>query len=459
MSISARNEMRITTMADENPPKRRRREKKIKDAANRCEYFLERKNRRCAMQRKLHHRFCSEHMAAEASAEAALRIPCPLDPAHSVWRWDLDTHVKKCNARPLRPQEPWHARGYNSVYGEGEKGDENEGERENGDEDEAQEKAEVLGDAGGSLELVLAALHAYAHAVSPLPQIIETHPGLDSWYEGKENTKHIVQQGSLVGALACKQLLSPAHFYVEFGCGRAELSRAVNSCILHDKSSESDFAAYGFGLVDRGVNRMKMDSKIVADCAAHNVVPSMKRSRIDIEHLHLDKFLADTAATRVVGISKHLCGVATDLTLKLLLNAPDTMAKLHGLVVAMCCRHACDWNQLLAPSRAYLAQHGIASRLAFDKLKKIVPWAVSGSRGATGGDSGCAATDEEPSGAQNAAFSPEEKEALGLAARRMIDESRVVAVRQYMPGYTAELFVYASRATTPENNCLRVVKR
>ena len=50
----------------------------------------------------------------------------------------------------------------------------------------------------------------------------------------KENKKHVTQQASLVGAMKETGLLSGSHFYMEFGCGKAELSRMVNACVVHD---------------------------------------------------------------------------------------------------------------------------------------------------------------------------------------------------------------------------------
>lgn len=66
---------------------------------------------------------------------------------------------------------------------------------------------------------------------------------------------------------------------------------------------------------------MKADSKIVQDCENVTLTPQIKRSKIDIKDLNLDKFISDLKIDKVVGISKHLCGAATDLTLKLILNS------------------------------------------------------------------------------------------------------------------------------------------
>jgi len=41
----------------------------------------------------------------------------------------------------------------------------------------------------------------------------------------------------------------------------------------------------------------------------------------------------------IIGVAKHLCGAATDLTIKSLQSCGD---RLKGLAIATCCHHSCD---------------------------------------------------------------------------------------------------------------------
>lgn len=426
--------MSSTEVATGQTSKRQKRAKKEKTVSpNRCEYFLEQKNRQCAMQRKKGHKFCSEHMVHDDSTTASEvkgeRVPCPLDPKHTVWLHDLEFHLKKCNAKPKEKHDPWYVKNFNTKYG-----------------DEEVEKNNIQLPGSEDFQKVIPIIKAYQERQGPLRHKSSSHPGLESWLDGKENQKHIIQQLSLVGNMKENGLLSSSAFYIEFGCGKAELSRAVNACNIHDSTELQE--SYGFGLIDRGTNRMKMDSKIIKDCEERKIeqMPKIKRSRIDIEHLHVDNFLESEKPREVVCISKHLCGVATDLTLKLLLHSsllPN--GHFHGLLVAMCCRHICHYNQLLPDSRIYLNKCGITNEQDFITLRRVVTWAVCGKR------------EDGPN--DDSALLASEKESLGLAARRMIDESRVYAAQKAMPGYNVELFTYTDKAITLENSCICITRK
>lgn len=69
---------------------------------------------------------------------------------------------------------------------------------------------------------------------------------------------------------------------------------------------------------------------------------------IDIRHLKLDGALKDP----FVGISKHLCGSATDLTIKCIEKEfiqKDSKCPSKGLALALCCHHVCNWHDFCNP--------------------------------------------------------------------------------------------------------------
>ncbi|KAK8440128.1 tRNA:m4X modification enzyme [Candidozyma auris] len=426
---------RTETVTECSSTKRQKKTKKDKKPSpNRCEFFLPHKNRQCSMQRKKGNRYCSEHMVHENSKKQVEakgeRVPCPLDPKHSVWLKDLAFHLKKCNAKPKETHESWYVKNFNTKYGE----------------DEV-DHVEVAGPEREDFERMISILKEFNDKVEPLEYRANSHPALIPWLEAKENQKHILQQSSLIGNLKENSLLSCDNFYIEFGCGKAELSRAVNTCVLHDCKTIGP--TYGFGLIDRGNNRMKMDSKIIKDCGEIGLpkMPKLKRSKMDIEHLHLDKFLETETPDQIVCISKHLCGMATDLTIKSILHSSIiNNSKLHGLLVAMCCRHACSYEQLLPKSRDFLKRHGIENKQDFMILRQMATWAVCGTR-------------DKVTPAEEIEERHEDKELLGLAARRMIDESRVYAIREAMPAYNVELFNYTDRAITLENSSICITRK
>ena len=74
------------------------------------------------------------------------------------------------------------------------------------------------------------------------------------------------------------------------------------------------------------------------------------RLRVDIGDLDLGRALtqdSDMVSPRgtqgVVGVSKHLCGAATDLTLRCVVGTLPR-ARFQGLMIALCCHHRCDWT-------------------------------------------------------------------------------------------------------------------
>ena len=56
----------------------------------------------------------------------------------------------------------------------------------------------------------------------------------------------------------------------------------------------------------------------------------------------------------VVGVSKHLCGAATDLALRCLETfsaSGNAKSKIETILIALCCHHRCDWNIYVGKDR------------------------------------------------------------------------------------------------------------
>lgn len=378
------------------------------------------------MQRKRDNRFCTQHMIHDTeSQEPHLKsVPCPLDPKHNVFVKDLELHLLKCNARPPTVFPEWYKKDINSGNSIPSRLP-----------DSTSDEDELMDECLKSLSSLL---------FPPLEQQICEHPGLQSRISELIHKKHPLQQSSLIGNLKRFGLLSSQYLYIELGCGRAELSRFVNLCIKHDGETVQSLCKYGFGLIDRGVTRMKADNKIVKE--AGTVKPTVKRSRIDIKDLDLDLFIRDLGPYNVVGISKHLCGVATDLSLRMLVGlclTRDQQDSFSGMLIAMCCRHACSWERLLPDSRVFLKSHGICDSQRFSCLKRVASWAVS-------------KLEENDSGAPYNLSAPDRK-TLGFKARRLLDESRVYALRKALPEFKIDMFIYADLEVTLENVCLSII--
>lgn len=109
--------------------------------------------------------------------------------------------------------------------------------------------------------------------------------------------------------------------FVEFGAGKAGLS----SYIALEAGKESTFI-----VVEREARRNKKDKDIRA------LGMEVRREMMDIKDFDLSYF---SEKKQIIGIAKHLCGGATDLTLA---SFNSVKGCLKGLAIATCCHHVCD---------------------------------------------------------------------------------------------------------------------
>lgn len=551
-----------------------------------CEFFLKKKNRRCRMMRKASQKYCAEHLVIEQQETsdeknnnnddqetsksnnnlAAKRIPCPVDPSHSVWEKNLKEHINRCNrakSQRLPESQPWFIRDLNDCS-KLEKNTENtRDDNMNGEQPQQQQQPKAEIDYAYWVPIIE---KAYKNLISiHLPQssllqsstelkldrkTLKENNSINDRLSQLTNQKHIIQQSSLIGHLDNQGLYGPQFNYIEFGCGRAELSRYLSKAIVYETLNKSAQVAHdnninnganvempGFLLIDRSPVRMKMDTKIGKDYAEvkqffdkksnngddngereqatddsnsringdkkvtnadNGEPPYVHRVKIDIKDLNLDyclqlsgfnKSKPQNLPRKFVGISKHLCGCATDLTLQCILNSKvlttgsqsnqnettcnrnnkPTFDRFGGLIVAMCCRHVCNYPQFLPIAKQFLASvfeivtpsknsiQDEENKRDFDeeKLKaiftvitKMVSWATCGRR------EGMQDNDINNHGSGLTVL---QREQLGLKARRLIDESRLAAIRA--AGLNAEICHYVEKEISLENVCLIVTPK
>lgn len=162
----------------------------------------------------------------------------------------------------------------------------------------------------------------------------------------KNSIRHIQQQGSILGNLESKISISASHVFVELGAGRGMLSYATAQAFPENE----------FILVDRSASRGKADHRIVSIPSAieANQTHIRRASRVKMDIRHLDIAAIPQANEKpLVFISKHLCGAATDLSLRAMSHLlSDTCAKtsVEGVAIALCCHHACSWDDYINPS-------------------------------------------------------------------------------------------------------------
>jgi tRNA:m4X modification enzyme len=100
-------------------------------------------------------------------------------------------------------------------------------------------------------------------------------------------------------------------------------------------------------LVDRAAVRHKADRELSK--APHC---TFARIKSDIADVSLQR-VTELQGKRIVAVSKHLCGGATDLALRAVKIASTpgegaTAIDVHGIAIATCCHHRCTWDQYVS---------------------------------------------------------------------------------------------------------------
>ncbi|XP_076441312.1 tRNA:m(4)X modification enzyme TRM13 homolog [Babylonia areolata] len=265
-----------------------------------CAFFLPRKKRFCRFRPIQDQKYCPEHACVMGVALERKRIVCPLNPKHTCYEDNLDKHLKKCNSRKRGSSEEYYEEGINAGSDEGDCVVNTQTAVKSTNTERLRQMIEKVN-------------KLYAEHIGTVEEDVRSHDCLrqemDNPYFGLSALRHRRQQASLIGQLEGLGLLAPGHCYVEMGAGKGQLSHWVRQAV----SSHDDAA---FLLVDRSSIRYKVDGY-------HKEEEKVKFERIkmDIEHLRLGKVpMVANSQRPLVAIGKHLCGAATDLTLRCLME-------------------------------------------------------------------------------------------------------------------------------------------
>ncbi|XP_048832219.1 tRNA:m(4)X modification enzyme TRM13 homolog isoform X2 [Brienomyrus brachyistius] len=415
----------------------------------RCGFYVVKKRRYCKMIVGRGKAFCGEHANVEHDAER-IRVPCPLDPKHTVYQDNLEKHLKKCNSREkLKP-----------VYYIQ---DVNAGPQE----DEGLLLDEVpLGERSKEeLNLLIQKLN---RAVSALCDALNDPKNGDCAF------KHLKQQASLLGNMDALGLLGPERCFIEFGAGKGKLSHWIHVALQGSRSVH-------FMLVERSCTRFKVDGK------HKNADVTFERLQVDIQHLCLRKvpFLQGEKVP-VVGVGKHLCGAATDLALRCLLDSveddeesgepprkrvkqeggakrdPAAAGEVSGLAIALCCHHRCDWRHYVG--KEFFRERGLGAS-EFAAFQRMSSWATCGLRKVAGvegrpsvGEWGAEEHDQGEDAVPstlNDVVSAEDRERVGRLCKLLIDYGRVHFL--HGKGFASDLCYYTSKDVSLENVLLTAV--
>lgn len=443
---------------------------KVNQNLNKCHYINLKKNKQCGLQVRKGQKYCFAHINIANSLDDAdnsknvsqieaeitrtskkgeiiRRVKCSIDPSHTVWEDKLTKHLKICNV--VKHKAEIEAKEKNCAWF-------NIDYNVKDVEDKIVENEINYDD---WKKLINSWVNKYdAKFISELPlKEIEYIEGLEERFAELSNQKHIRQQSSLIGQLfehgIIEKDVDPG-VIIEFGCGRAEFSRYFNKAIDHMNVNKDEIKGNKYLLIDRDNPRLKFDNKIISDSEEKGIKNvEVNRLKVDIKDLKLHEALKqfkNSEQIKYIGISKHLCGVATDLTLRCLINAKtdcdqDDMSnmKFGGCLVAMCCRHCCKYECLLSESKKFLDEEFGINNSNFIYFRKMFAWATNGIMpGHLKSDIGDHFT----------GFSYQEREVIGLKMRRILDESRKYAMQKF--GFDVSIVKYVKRDISLENNCI-----
>lgn len=168
------------------------------------------------------------------------------------------------------------------------------------------------------------------------------------------------------------------------------------------------------------------------------------RIRADLAHLALEAVPVVMECEAVVGLAKHLCGVATDYALRCM-AAPGVASKSRGLLLATCCHHRAERPLYVAHQE--LQELGISAE-EFNIMLGIVSWATCGDGRSR---SGRRLQEAREAGRR------QEREETGRRAKALLDWGRVLWLRAR--GFDAALRHYVPRDVSLENVAIVAVRR
>lgn len=435
-----------------------------------CAYYLPNKRRCCNLEALPESKFCATHKLQNGENK---RIQCPIDPRHSIYEKDLEKHTsKKCPMLKILQQQQqakYFKQNVNfpvwdtcnnaalpSISTE-EPSEDHEDLSVPQKLKKVQQASELSLLPDKSLaELIMKIQEAYEKViVSAFPTEILSHNHFEHLLQqsSHHNTKHLLQESSLVGHIQKHNLLSPDNIFVEFGCGKGKLSFEIRQILLALNSGTPEHV-----LVDRQTNFKNRADKHLFDKPS-----SWQRISIDIKDLYLGGVdaVAQNPEKKIVCFSKHLCGPATDLAIHALTRTlcykDEQTRPFHGLFVANCCHHRCQWE--CYTNKPFFEKLNF-TKDDFKLICLMTSWAVCNSN-VTHTEEKLVATSELTVENLTTLLSkdslpPEMKSQLGFKCKRLIEFGRVEYLQEL--GYNASLSYFVDTSATPENCLLSAVR-
>ncbi|KAK9901520.1 hypothetical protein WJX75_000124 [Coccomyxa subellipsoidea] len=339
--------------------------------SKRCQHFLQEKMRFCSFQCKAGFDRCGNHISGTGAAQ---RVPCPIDPRHTVLLREMDWHLPRCpKALQLQKQQtqPYYIPDCNAGNSDASHC-ESEWMAANGrsQNEECAADADTLKSAAQRI--------AYARSLGPeefsallariqlaydqvckttggaaeaIPRecfsILETPAGqkLPTTQHVKAFTiKHARQQAAILGQMQQAGLLQKPRSttFVEFGAGKGYLS-----CMLEES----------FGAAEL----------VMVDCVSFRMTADRTLRRLGAKLLRP----AEGAST-APSLSSGLATVSVDTSCS---GGGSEAGGLLGFAVATCCHHRCTWKHYVG--KTLFRSLGF-SAADFQLISWMTGWALCG---------------------------------------------------------------------------------
>lgn len=413
----------------------------------RCKFWLLKKKRFCAIPPLPNSEFCGNHSTRSDDRW----IQCSIDPSHSVLESNLENHLRRCpllkhkNSLSL---QPFYQKGING------------GDEEDDDVSSESKRMAVHSITAPELfKLIEKIKSVHSSICNDIQDSYNVPEACRIWINRSIDwkipfqEKHVIQQASILGNLeklgalksssssssVGEQPHSPA--VVEFGAGRGYLTQMLADC----------FGVSKVFLIERKSYKLKADRSL-----RQKESLMLERLRIDIEDLNLNAIVS-LQGVPYLAIGKHLCGPATDMTLRCCAGDVSSTCYLRGLSIATCCHHLCQWKHYI--NRGFFLSHGM-SKDEFHAVTWFTSWAVDAADHASDlEESDTKMMEIEKALAAGEAddvlrnMCARERAVLGFMCKDIIDAGRLMWIREN--GLEkSELVKYVPSNISPENHLL-----
>lgn len=404
----------------------------------RCKFWLVKKKRFCAIPPLLNSEFCGNHSTRSDDRW----IQCSIDPSHSVLESNLENHLRRC---PLLKHK--NSLSLQSFYQKGINGGDAE------DEDVSSESKRMAVRSISAPDLIklfekIKSIHAFVckdiQDSYNVPEACRVWINRAIDWKIPFQEKHVIQQASILGNLenfgalkSCSSSVGEQLAVVEFGAGRGYLTQMLADC-------------YGVSkvfLIERKSYKLKADRSL-----RQKESLMLERLRIDIEDLNLNA-IGSLQGVPYLAIGKHLCGPATDMTLRCCCVGEN--GSLRGISIATCCHHLCQWKHYI--NRGFFSSHGM-SKDEFHAVTWFTSWAVDAADHASDLEESDTKIRESEKVLEDddvlRNMCARERAVLGFMCKDIIDAGRLMWIREHGGLEKSELVKYVPSNISPENHLL-----